>query len=210
MKHKAFIASTACLVVVLLSGGGCKLFQKTEPVVIQPPEITVSPTNPAKKVFKDNVGQFSFEYPGSWINEIQDPEDILTVYFYKNEKDKKDGVPAMVFSTPMYDTGYELMEVIQKKTFTTNNGKGSLEYYLIKPCHEQPNKQPCKVQKQGGFVTAAWSKDKNAKNSEGDYKSFKYKAGEFRMDLSLITNEVEEQRMLATFNEVIKSFKFSP
>lgn len=213
MKHKAFVISTTCLLVVLLSGGGCQLFQKKEPVVIQPPEITVSPTNPAKKIFKDTVGQFSFEYPGSWINKVEDTEGLVIVNFYKNEKDKKDDVPVMIFKTPMYDTGFETMQVVETKRNSFNNSKGEIEYLLVRPCMDEQEALadgPCKPKKQGGLAVAMWQKDVTKKFPEGDYKILKYQTGEFYIDLSPMTSTAkEEKKMLTTFDEILKSFKFT-
>lgn len=164
--------------------------------------------NTSKKVFEASSGQLSFQYPSSWIYQMNN-QDILNIQFYANEKQKKNGVSIMNFITPVPDGHLPYNNiVIETKKYPLNNSKGSIEYIVLKECLDEPvDNKPCTVKKQGGSVVAFWDKDKTI-NVEGDYdyKKLKFQIGQFYMNLP--ENEIEEKRMLNIFDEVIRSLRF--
>jgi hypothetical protein len=206
LKYNVVLAGTF-FALFLLGGGGCAPQTKTpEP----PAQITSTPArDQSMKIFSNTTGGLSFEYPGTWLYDVQDREDMFYVEFYQNEQDKKGNVPILSFSTPHPETGFEAMEVVKSQKYPTNGGKGHIDYAYLKVCVEEVVGKPCKTQK-GGELVASWSRDDKFKLKEGeDIKHLKYQSGQFLMYLDFLKNDAEEKKMVAVFDKIIKSLKFT-
>jgi hypothetical protein len=173
-------------------------------------EVVSNTPNQALKKFMYKDSGFSFNYPSSWIYSIQDEAGQLSVDFFVDPQHLKKNEPIMHFNTPVPDSDYETARVVDSKKYTFNGSKGLIEYTLLKSCVDGSLQDPCKVQERGGLAYAYWVKDKNSKKMDpSNFAAARYNLGNFIMQLNEAGAAKEEKELLATFEQILKSFSFA-